>query len=79
MIVQHKANLEIVTYFERLNNKNSKTITDVANKQFINGEINYLDYVILINQAIAVQNSYIEAVKTLNETIISINYLNSKN
>lgn len=79
LMVQHKANLEIVTYFETLNNKNSKTITDVANKQFINGEINYLDYVILINQAIAVQNSYIEAVKTLNETIISINYLNSKN
>ena len=79
LLVQHKANLEIVNYFETLNNKNSKTITDVANKQFINGEINYLDYVILINQAIAVQNSYIEAVKTLNETIISINYLNSKN
>lgn len=79
LMVQHKANLEIVNYFETLNNKNSKTITDVANKQFINGEINYLDYVILINQAIAVQNSYIEAVKTLNETIISINYLNSKN
>jgi len=79
LMAQHKSNLEIVNYFETLNNKNSKTITNVANKQFINGEINYLDYVILINQAIAVQNSYIEAIKTLNETIISINYLNSKN
>jgi cobalt-zinc-cadmium resistance protein CzcA len=79
LMAQHKANLEIVNYFETSNSNNSKTITDVANKQFINGEINYLDYVILINQSIAVQNSYIEAVKTLNQTVISINYLNSNN
>ncbi|MBC7642848.1 MAG: TolC family protein [Flavobacterium sp.] len=76
---QYKTNLEIVNYFETNSNKNLKVITDVANKQFINGEINYLDFVILINQSIAIQNNYIEAIKSLNETIISINYLNSKN
>ena len=69
----------IVNYFETNSNKNSKIITDVANKQFINGDINYLDYVILVNQSISIQNSYIEAVKSLNESVIAINYLNSKN
>jgi hypothetical protein len=33
---------------------------------------------VLFNQAIAMQNTYLEAVKSLNETIIAINYLNSK-
>ena len=72
---QYKSNLEIVNYFETNSNKNSKIITDVANKQFVNGEINYLDFVMLINQSITIQNSYIDAVKTLNENIIDMNYL----
>ena len=79
LIAQYNANLDIVNYFETNSNKNSKIITDVANKQFINGDINYLDFVMLVNQSIAIQNTYIEAVKSLNESVISINYLNSKN
>ncbi len=79
LLTQYNSNLEIVNYFETNSNKNSKIIIDVANKQFINGDINYLDFVMLINQSIAIQNSYIEAVKSLNESIISINYLNPKN
>jgi len=79
LLNQYNSNLEIVNYFELNNIKNSKIITDVANKQFINGDINYLDFVMLVNQSISIQSSYIEAVKLLNETIISLNYLNSKN
>ena len=79
LLLQYNSNLEIVTYFETNSNKNSNIITDVANKQFINGDINYLDFVILVNQSVAIQNSYIEAVKLLNESIIAINYLNYKN
>ena len=77
LLVQYNANLEILNYLEINSNKNSKTITDVANKQFINGDINYLDFVILVNQSISIQNAYIEAVKSLNEIVISLNYLNS--
>ena len=78
LLVQYNANLEILNYLETNSNKNSKTITDVANKQFVNGDINYLDFVILVNQSIAIQNAYIEAVKLLNESVISLNYLNYK-
>jgi heavy metal efflux system protein len=79
LLTQYNSNFQIVNYFETNSNKNSKIITDVANKQFINGDINYLDFVMLINQSIEIQNSYIEAVKSLNESVIAINYLNSKN
>jgi heavy metal efflux system protein len=79
LLNQYNSNLEIVNYFELNSIKNSKIINDVANKQFINGEINYLDFVMLVNQSISIQNTYIDAVKSLNESIISINYLNSKN
>ena len=75
LLTQYKSNLEIINYFETNSNNNSKIITDVANKQFINGDINYLDFVMLVNQSISIQNSYIEAVKSLNESVIALNYL----
>ncbi len=79
LLSQYKSNIELVNYFEENGNKNAKIIIETANKQFINGEINYLDFVMLVNQSISIQNAYIESVKSLNETVISLNYLNSKN
>lgn len=72
-----RKNQEIVSYYEKTGLKNSRLIRATAEKQFLNGEINYLDFVMLINQAISIQNSYLDAVKTLNDTLIEINYLTS--
>ncbi len=74
----YNSNLDIVKYFEDSGLKNAALITQTANKQFINGEINYLDFVTLTNQAIAIQSDYIEAIKALNESIIAINFITSK-
>ena len=52
----------------------TQLILETANKQFINGEINYLDWVMLTNQAINIQSNYLDAIKNLNESIIQINY-----
>lgn len=76
--LQYNYNLETVNYLEANILKNSKIFATTAHKQFVVGEINYIDFVVLFNQAIAMQNTYLEAVKSLNETIIAINYLNSK-
>ena len=73
--LQYKNNQEIVQYLETNSNKNAQTIANLANKQFVNGEINYLDYVMLLNQSILIENNYIEAVKALNETVIAIQFL----
>jgi cobalt-zinc-cadmium resistance protein CzcA len=53
-------------------------IIETANKQFANGDINYLDFVMLTNQAITIQNNYIEAVKALNDSIIALSFITSK-
>lgn len=78
LLGQHQANLSTVNYFETTGLKNVKLIFETANKQFINGDINYLDWVMLTNQAINLQSDYMDAVKNLNETIIQINYLITK-
>lgn len=76
--LQYQTNLHAVNYFESTALKNANLIVETANKQFINGNINYLDWVVLINQSIAIQSNYLDSIKMLNESIISINYLTSK-
>ena len=78
VIGQYQTNLETVNYFEKTALKNSSLIFETANKQFTNGELNYLEWVMLTNQAISIQSDYLDAVKNLNETIIQINYLITK-
>jgi cobalt-zinc-cadmium resistance protein CzcA len=78
VIRQYQTNLETVNYFEKTALKNAKLIFETADKQFLNGELNYLEWVMLTNQAIGIQSNYLDAVKNLNETIIQINYLITK-
>jgi len=76
---QYEKSMERLDYFEKTALPNAKVITNTANRQFYNGEINYLDWVMLIHQAITIQNDYIDTMKHYNDAIIQINYLTSKN
>jgi hypothetical protein len=42
-------------------------VTKAANDKFINGDINYLEWVMLINQNTEIQSNYIETVRKFNE------------
>lgn len=72
-LVQYQKYSQAVQYFETTALKNADLIIHTANKQFLAGEINYLEWVLLINQAVSIQNEYIEAVKNRNMAAIEIN------
>lgn len=75
---QYQTQLETVKYFEDTALNNAATITKTANQQFSNGEINYLEWTMLINSATAIQSNYADAVRELNLAIIQLNYLTTK-
>lgn len=77
-LLQYQKYLQTTGWYEDTALKSAETISATATKQFVNGEINYLNWVVLMNQAVAIQSQYIDAIKNLNETIHQINYLNSK-
>ena len=77
-ISQYQSDLEKLDYFERTALPNAKIIIETANKQFYNGDINYLDWVLLANQSITIKSNYIDTVIHYNEIIIQLNYLTSK-
>ncbi len=70
-IRQHNA----VAYYEQTANKNAEKIIDAAEKQFSQGDINYLEYIMLLNQAFDISSKYYDELKKLNESIFEINYL----
>ena len=67
--------LETVLYYENTALKNSDSITKGADLQFSSGEINYLEWMMLTNQIIALQSNYLQAVHQLNESVIQLHYL----
>jgi cobalt-zinc-cadmium resistance protein CzcA len=74
----YQTQLATIKYFEDTALKNAKTITKTAKEQFANGDINYLEWTMLINNAVSIQSSYTDAVNSLNQTIIQLNFLTSK-
>lgn len=74
-LVEYKNQQVGLTYLEEIGLENSETIKTIATKQFESGEIDFLAWVMLINQAIAIQNDYLDAVNSVNESTIQLNFL----
>lgn len=74
---QYKSQVQNVNYFEKSALKNADKLILAANEQFSNGEINYLEWTMLINHSASIQSNYIDAVKELNYLIIQLHYLTS--
>jgi cobalt-zinc-cadmium resistance protein CzcA len=75
LMAQFNTSKEQLNYFEQTALRNAETIAGSATKQFVNGEINYLEWVMLTNQTIAIRSQYLDAQKSYYETIIQLNYL----
>jgi cobalt-zinc-cadmium resistance protein CzcA len=69
---------KLVDYYEKTGLPNASLILKTANLQFTGGQVNYLEYVLLINQATALRSEYTDAVNNLNQAIIQINSLQNK-
>ena len=75
---QYQKFLQTVSYYENKALKEAGLLEKTANAQFMQGEINYLEWMLLQNQAIVIKSNYLEAVKSLNESIIQLNYMRNK-
>ena len=76
-VLQIESLSQTANYFEQSGLKNAELIIKTANLQFLNGEIDYLDWALLSNQAISIENDYLEAIHNLNTVVIQFNYLNN--
>ena len=77
-LMDYRKYLNTLQWYENTGLKNAEVINSTAEKQFVNGDINYLEWVLLVNQAVSIQSQYLESLKKLNESIIELNYLFNK-
>lgn len=68
-----------VDYYKTKGLENARKIMFTASLLLKEGEMNYLEYSILVNQSLEIQNKYIDAQKILNEKIIELNSLTNSN
>ncbi|MCC7018067.1 MAG: TolC family protein, partial [Rhodospirillales bacterium] len=78
LLIQYKTQLQTYNYLESKVISALPIISETATKQFKSGAINYMEWVMFINQAITIQNDYIETTRNLRETTILLNYLQTK-
>lgn len=76
---QYNVQLQNVQTYESSLLKNATTVLSAANLQFQNGEINYLEWVLLTNQAVGIQSAYVDALQILNKIQIQLETLTGIN
>lgn len=76
-LLRYKSAAEILAYYEAEGLTNARSIAAAAEKQFLAGQINYLEYVVLVNQAAALENDYYSSLRDYNDAIIQLNYLSN--
>lgn len=77
-VQEYNANLKMVEYYKTTANKNADETLTAANLQYKNGNINYLEWVMLSNQVVATRAEYLNALRKLNKSIVEINYITNK-
>ena len=66
---------EGVDYYETTGNKLAKELTSSASKSFQNGEIDFLQYVQLLESAKNIQITYLQNLNAYNATVLELNFL----
>ncbi len=75
LLKQYETQNQIIAELENKALPNATLIFETAQKQFVNGEIDYLEWAILINQSISIQSDYQDALMKYNELAIQISNL----
>jgi len=67
-----------VDYYEKQAVPEAEIIIDQATRSYRAGALDYLDYVLTLDRALAIKQNYLEALNNCNQTIISIEYITGK-
>ena len=78
-IAQYLQHKKIVADYQQNSIPNAKLLIEAAAKKMNAGEIGYLEWVMLMNQAIQTQNDYLNYIQLLNESAVEIEKISSNN
>jgi len=71
-------NRQSLHYYEQIGLPQAELIFRNARLAFENGEISYLEWTLLMNNAVSIQLNYLETLSMYNQTLIQLEYLSTK-
>ncbi len=78
LIAAYKKERNNLEYYENAGLQQAELIIKAARLSFENGEISYLEWTTLMNNAVNIQLNYMNAVHQYNQTLIELEYLTGK-
>jgi heavy metal efflux system protein len=67
-----------VEYYENQAVPEADIIIDQATRSYRAGALDYMDYILILNRALDIKQSHLDALNSLNQTIISIDFITGK-
>lgn len=74
-LAYYRTHREIVDDYRTVQLPKAELIFKTAEQQFVAGEIDYLQWMMLNNQAVIIQNNYFEALVQYNQAVAELNYI----
>ena len=65
-------------YYEKQAVPEADLIIDQATRSYKAGALDYLEYILTLNRALAIRQNYLDAINNYNQTIISIDFITGK-
>ena len=78
LLDEYKKYFSSVDYYEKQAVPEANLIIEQATRSYKAGALDYLDYVLTLNRALAIRQNYLDALNNLNQTIIAIEYITGK-
>ena len=79
LLAEFRKAADMVAYFEKAGIPQANLIIRSANLSYENGEINYIEWSQLMNNAVAIRSAYLDALAAYNQALINLEYYNQKN
>ncbi len=79
LVTQYFQNKKLVNQYQKTILPNANLLIEVATKKLAAGEVGYLEWVMIVNQAIQIQNEYFNYVQQLNDGAIEIEKISTNN
>jgi cobalt-zinc-cadmium resistance protein CzcA len=78
LLDEYKKYTSTVDFYENQAVPESDLIIEQATLSYKAGALDYLDYVLTLDRALAIKQKYLDAINSYNQTIISIEYITGK-
>ncbi|MDD4994247.1 MAG: CusA/CzcA family heavy metal efflux RND transporter [Paludibacter sp.] len=78
LMLEFSKNGNSVDYYEKQAIPEADLIIEQATKSYKAGAMDYLDYILSLNRALSIKQSYLDAQNNYNQTVISIDFITGK-